>query len=796
MNQLAQKLEAWIAILITVAVTACGNGDESEGFDATVGLSTPNKFLTFFNRQGDLSAGDYTLVAATNGEGQAGTFSVNITRNDGSATQVINGSWFSSGGLDPDPTCASGNRCYNIDLQDASGASFTLTTALDGVLYLVDDSDTPQVVATANASSAGAAETFDFSESEIDETDFASAYYATIDPMDARTTAQDYIALHGLDNPDVHVIFRDAKDLGYGRDMYMRSYANPSACGGQIIVFYVRNFLVEVVEGFAYGPVNLEAAIAEDLQYHVSTNAIEFGKGRADVGDTCSNEPMARFYSYQPIYNPANSTHPRRARVNLDGRGEKAMPQPCITCHGGKLRPRDRNGGFVAIHAEDPVNQIGDTKARMQAFEVNNLEFSEQSGHRRVDYEEGLRLLNLAAFCTYPESDTHVGCTAHGGGLPEQTNDGEWNGDFAREMMLGWYGDDGVNNALSTAGSRFSSSFIPPGWTAMSGVPVGAEVLFTKVVGPNCIVCHDKRGTQRNSAPDFSTWNKFDSYADEIEHLVFDEGRMPLGLVGYDNFWGDPEKAELLASIIEPSVSDPSEFQARRRNSNGKLIPPGRIIARAGPGRVTKPNEAITLNAQASLFADTFRWSLISAPAGGEDAVISSPGNTRTDFSADTDGTYVLRLTASTSADGTQKSDDITIEVTSALAKAPRALTFYDDIKEVFKPSSGSNCTDSCHMKVLNPDFNLHPPVWWTEAQPPVTSQVGLYEQARARVNLEFIEDSLILKKPSGNHHTGNRRPGFDTSKVVGASEREDYDMFVNWIAEGAPCGGSAAQCP
>ena len=64
-----------------------------------------------------------------------------------------------------------------------------------------------------------------------------------------------------------------------------------------------------------------------------------------------------------------------------------------------------------------------------------------------------------------------------------------------------------------------------------------------------------------------------------------------------------------------------------------------------------------------------------------------------------------------------------------------------------------------------------------------------------ARVNFDNIEDSLLLKKPVGTHHYGAQRPGFDTSVGVGSVGREDYDRFVNWIAEGGVCGGTATQC-
>jgi len=827
MQPILHQTRTMLLLLLAAVLGGCGgSGDEYDGFDSTVTTSTPNKFLTFFNRQAELAPGKYTLIVATNGAGQAGTFSVAIQRNDGSASQLINGSWTSSGGLDSVPanctSAAAGNRCFSFDIQDASGATFKLNSALDAALFLVDDSDTPQVVVEAEANGAGVPLMMTFSESEIDEDDFSNAYYDAIDPSGARSTAQKYRALHGFDNPDVHVIFRDTKDLGYGRDMYMVSYPNPSLCGGQMTVFFVRNFSVKIIDGFAYGPVNLEAAIQEDLQHHVGTNAIEFGLGREDVGDNCGSEPMAKFYTFEPDYSSPNAPHNRRVRVDLDARGTKAMPQPCISCHGGKLRPLDRFGRFVAMHANDqhdlaafpaPISDIGNTKARMQAFEVDSFEFSEEIGHRRKDVEEGLRKLNNAIYCTYPGSDTPAAiCADFGGGLPARAaypNDdvGEWSGDFGREMLLGWYG-----GALETAGSKYDGSFIPAGWTpTIGGAPVGADALFEKVIGPNCFVCHGKRGTELSSADasnnenttgegkdlDFSDWDKFISHADEIERLVYDEGKMPLGLLNYQNFWGDPEKAELLASFIAPYVTDPAGFAARRVDANDDIILPGRILARAGPDRITQPGAKITLNSQASLFAESYAWQVTSSPAGST-ATLSNSNKMKTDFSGDLDGDYTVRLTAS-SSEGGSKTDTLTIKVDAALAKAPRDLTFYDDIIDEMTVG-GTSCGALCHNDGGRPGI----PVWWvadgaqpagaalgipsSTAEPPA---LGFYEQARTRVNLEDIEDSLLLKKPSGKHHFGGRRVRFDSSLPIGSNDRAGYDLFVNWISEGATCGGT-----
>ena len=59
----------------------------------------------------------------------------------------------------------------------------------------------------------------------------------------------------------------------------------------------------------------------------------------------------------------------------------------------------------------------------------------------------------------YPGSAVHAACADHGGGVAIQANNGEWSGDIARDMLLGWYG-----NALETAGVKFDDAYVPDGW--------------------------------------------------------------------------------------------------------------------------------------------------------------------------------------------------------------------------------------------------------------------------------------------------------------------------------------------
>jgi hypothetical protein len=62
-----------------------------------------------------------------------------------------------------------------------------------------------------------------------------------------------------------------------------------------------------------------------------------------------------------------------------------------------------------------------------------------------------------------------------------------------------------------------------------------------------------------------------------------------------------------------------------------------------------------------------------------------------------------------------------------------------------------------------------------------------LYTEVRGRINFSDIIASPLLRKPSGNHHNGGARVGFNTNLNPGDAGRADYDKILNWIVNGAP---------
>ena len=130
------------------------------------------------------------------------------------------------------------------------------------------------------------------------------------------------------------------------------------------------------------------------------------------------------------------------------------------------------------------------------------------------------------------------------------------------------------------------------------------------------------------------------------------------------------------------------------------------------------------------------------------------------------------------------------IVVDSALPIAPSAIRFAD-IKAVLQ-SSAAGCTNSgCHVPG---GTGVRPPLYYAQTDRngdgivgDATDDLWFYTEVRGRINFTDLIASPILRKPSGNHHNGLLRPGFDTSAAPGQPARANYDLFLNWILNGAP---------
>jgi mono/diheme cytochrome c family protein len=576
---------------------------------------------------------------------------------------------------------------------------------------------------------------------------YAQAYYAAIDPDNAKDSLAKWKAANGFDTAtgtQVTAVFGDSRDLGFGRRLTARQNADGT------LAFLVENYLIKTGAAYGFSPVNLEAAIVRDPNALVYVAAIEFSPGPE------GGVSFAKFFNFNV------ATGVRENMVDIDGRGDKAMPGPCIACHGGRadaLTPPDASGKprfNLLLNAVSGTR--GDVLGQLPPFEVASFQFSTDPGYTRADQEPLLKTVNEWVLCSYPLPAPSM--------FPEDAcrraaSSGEWQG-TAAGLIKGAYGGDGLPNPA------YAESPAPSSWASAEQIS-----LFETVHAPACRVCHQMRGTGMQSDIDFTTYAKFQSYAERIVATVVNRGNMPLAKLVYDTFHASPGE-EMLADFLV-GQGQPA------RDAGGNVLRPGRPIADPGPDRVVRQG-ATQLSATNSLFADAYVWSIVSGPNGG--AALTNAKTAQPTFNAVIDGTYVLSLVAS-NASAQSAPTSLTLVVNNALTPAPSAIRF-SDIKAALQ--DGFEC-QGCHA----PGSPLHPPIAFTnydrdgDALITPTDDAWFYAEVRSRINFVEIIASPLLQKPSGHHHFGSVGPGFDTSLTPGQPGRAKYDLFLNWALNGAP---------
>lgn len=599
---------------------------------------------------------------------------------------------------------------------------------------------------------------------EVESPEYAAAYYRAIDPTGARDTLAKWKALNNIGvttggHTEYTIVIGDQRDLGYGRRMTAHRSPNGD------MAFVVENYLVGAYGG--YTPLNVEAAVNRAAQWHIGTNAIEFSPGQGGAADA----RFAKFYSFDP------ASGVRLQTINMDGRGQKSMPTPCISCHGGRgdpLTPPDASGNRLFPLAMNSYSQQrGDVQAQLHPFEPATFDYANIVGFRRAEQEAAIKEINKMVLCalplptgtvaTQPEDQCRRVATPH-----------EYQGAAATHLK-DMYGGDG----LPLAASHPADTYVEPSW-----VTAGQSALYLEVQAPNCRVCHLLRGTRAQSDIDFETFQRFDAYKDRIKAHMVDRGNMPLAKLIYDKYQSTVSMLQAMATYL---VADLRGLGFSGGYADGAATP-GRPIADPGPDRVVRQGSTL-LSAAMSLYADSFQWSLVSGPAGG--ATLANAATARPTFTATQNGTYVVQLVA-TGARGTSTPAALTVVVDNSLPYDPAALRFADIRALLQDTSAGSGQCTTCHQP--DGDGAVLPPIWYADYDragtgnpTDATNLHWFYTELRGRINFTDIVASPLLRKPAGKHHNGGLRLGYDDSLAPGAAGRRDYDKLVGWIVNGAP---------
>ena len=152
----------------------------------------------------------------------------------------------------------------------------------------------------------------------------------------------------------------------------------------------------------------------------------------------------------------------------------------------------------------------------------------------------------------------------------------------------------------------------------------------------------------------------------------------------------------------------------------------------------------------------------------------------------------MVHLTVSSRGQSHSKTVTVTVDNTF---RVPATIKFAH-VKDVLQ--NGSTCT-TCHLPTAVVQPSATPPIWFTNfdrnfsgGSADATDDDWFYSEILGRVNLTEIGSSPLLRKPSdpvgGNHHNGGNL--FDLASSGGLS---NFSIIYNWILNGAPTGGVAA---
>jgi len=747
-------LRLLVSVLIFTGLAACGDRGELKARQFVLEDDIANSYLTLLNPQQSFSSDLYQLIILPQSVLAAdiqANYSIEIEDSENNINLLTTqGQWNQGSELTwADNTL---NR-HDLDLTDKHNLSINIQCTVPCQFYLVKDSFLYQ----QEVSDDDFLIEYQINDNQINSALYAQQYYLGVDPNDERTTLEDWKTKNGFDQGhDVHVIFRDSKDLGYGRDLYARKNTDGS------LAFFVNNFVVAVGKGNPanYGPLNLFAATDQNFDYHLGSNAIEFSPVDEDDPDS---DKVLKFFTFTA--KDEQQVQHRLIAADLDGRGTKHMPSICLACHGGNLLPLNPDNSF---------NQLSLTSAKLNQLEVNSFEFMAAGVYTRAEQEAGIKLINQWVRDSYVET-----------GQRDATQSGFWDSSFVIDLANGRYGDDSLDPDSFNLDS-YKEDTVPQGWLQTDFRPEGVENLYRQVVEPHCISCHSLRGynagndslvepviingesIKLGNAINFSSYEKFVSYSDLIIDYVYRRGVMPLSLRNAELFWQPPYSAPALLASYLPGFDV--------LNSDGEIQPPGLPVARLESQRLSA--FPVRLNAQASYFANSYQWSVVSGPLN-HNASLEKSDEKIVLLSGSSAGEYVISLQVTNSRGISTTEMKIIIDNSRALATT---LNFVDDIKPLLQNQAyNSRTCQSCH----NPTVGVEGiPVYYDD------TNEQLYADVRARVNLKSPVDSLLLQKPTRHQHGGGKR--FDLTTSLG---EESYNTILQWVISGAPCGDDVLIC-
>ncbi|HKE94898.1 MAG TPA: hypothetical protein VKB34_11365, partial [Povalibacter sp.] len=551
----------------------------------------------------------------------------------------------------------------------------------------------------------------------LDTPESTRAYYAAIDPQQQRTSLLDWLKVTGFvagtstsvswadvaAGSSAHATYTNNFDLGFGRDMYARVGACSDGAAPQLgqplDIARVGNCDISaVVINYA----SLEGA-SKKLN-PVLAVAMEYAATAGSAG-----RRIVQFYTFAPDL--ASGQFLRVLSANLDGRGEKFMPQVCTVCHGGTPGGLDPGGAY---------RNGGDISATFLPWDLDAFLYADtqgansdasygddtlRSGYTRAAQAEGLRKLNQVAYLTYRDA------TRPNRFLLE------------RQLVEGWYGTQAGPPARAFASNDFNGQYTPPGWSpnGVDGMantaddnPATATALYHDVFAHYCRACHVAHAPSANATgaslesivDNGTTYNKCDNdspatepkwvgipnqlpmacYRQFIESRNLaqrlSQGRMPFARLTMDRFWVGPSASagsagddlyDHLAAVLATLPPD----------QRPTLTVPGTPSACfTGLADSVELGQEYPVDASCSMFPQHYHWT-VQAPAGSAASIAFADSSSAVLRGVDVKGNYTLSL---------ETAANVTQSMTVARTDRPIELGTIAPLQ--ISPEAGQNTRD------------------------------------------------------------------------------------------------------
>lgn len=339
----------------------------------------------------------------------------------------------------------------------------------------------------------------------------AVLYYSTLDPGltfnsgtqtwsgGTRATLGDWWSVAGFgpngeDNGGTRAAYMNYKDLGFGRDMHIR------ANGGDVFA-YVTNY-----GNPDQDPANADLALAADHTIAKATVCMEYTTQPGFSGR------IVKFF----VYDGGLPTSKLLNSANLDGYGEKFVPNLCQNCHGGEFFPPSPSAADVSLRPA-VGNPIG---ASFREFDVTAFRYPGGAVVPDAATLQALFDLNQLVKLSDPQP-------------------------AIVDLIDGWY---------AAAAPAQDSDWTPPAWQTTSP---GHTNLYRQVVAQSCRTCHVAfNRDQTTFGINWTTWDQFLTYRGSIEPMVCGSSKyMPHALITYRNFWlsTGPHQPAVLRDFSDPA---------------------------------------------------------------------------------------------------------------------------------------------------------------------------------------------------------------------------------------------------